>query len=43
VAQTDAGERTGPTTEEIKCLKRENRDLRETNDILNAAMSFFAR
>jgi transposase len=45
-AQADAGERTGPTTEEleeIKRLKRENRDLRETNDILKAAASFFAR
>ena len=28
-AQADAGERTGPTSEEIKCLNRENRDLRE--------------
>lgn len=39
-AQADAGERTGSTTgelEEIKRLKRENRDLRETNDILKAA------
>ena len=45
-AQADAGERTGPTSEEleeIKRLKRENRDLRETNDILKAAASFFAR
>ena len=41
-AQADAGERTGPTSEEleeIKRLKRENRDLRETNDILKAAAS----
>jgi transposase len=45
-AQSDAGERTGPTSEEleeIKRLKRENRDLRETNEILKAAASFFAR
>lgn len=45
-AQADAGERTGPTSEEleeIKRLKRENRDLRETNDILKGAASFFAR
>ena len=45
-AQADAGERTGPTSEEleeIKRLNRENRDLQETNDILKAAASFFAR
>ena len=44
-AQADAGESTGPTTEEleeIKRLKRENRDLRETNDILKAAASFLS-
>ncbi|WP_255411825.1 transposase [Cryobacterium sp. M91] len=44
-AQADAGERTGPTSEEleeIKRLKRENRDLRETNDILKAAASFLS-
>ena len=42
-AQADAGERTGPTTEEleeIKRLKRENRDLRERNDILRVEASF---
>ncbi|WP_105033802.1 IS3 family transposase [Cryobacterium aureum] len=42
-AQSDAGERTGPTSEEleeIKRLKRENRDLRETNEILKAAGVF---
>lgn len=41
-AQADAGERSGPTSEEleeIKRLKREVRDLRETNDILKAAAS----
>ena len=44
-AQSDAGERTGPTSEEleeIKRLKRENRDLRETNEILKAAASFLS-
>jgi transposase len=47
-AQADAGEHTGPTTEEIKeikeikRLKRENRDLRETNDTLKAAASFLS-
>ena len=45
-ARADAGERSGPTMDEldeIKRLKRENRDLRETNDILKAVASFFAR
>lgn len=45
-AQADAGVRSGPTSdglEEIKRLRRENRDLRETNDILKSAASFFAR
>lgn len=45
-AQADAGERSGPSSEqleEIKRLTRENKDLRETNDILKAAASFFAR
>ncbi|TFD13525.1 IS3 family transposase [Cryobacterium sp. TMT1-2-2] len=44
-AQSDAGERTGPTSEEleeIRRLKRENRDLRETNEILKAAASFLS-
>jgi len=38
--------RVGPTSselEEIKRLKKENRDLRETNEILKAASIFFAR
>ena len=45
-AQADAGVTTGPTTEqleEIKLLKKENRDLKEANDILKAASIFFAR
>ena len=45
-AQVDAGTRTGPTSEEleeIKKLKKENRGLRETNEILKAASIFFAR
>lgn len=44
--QSDAGERTGPTSEEleeIRRLKRENRDLRETNEILKAAASELPR
>lgn len=45
-AQTDAGDRTGPTSEEleeIRRLKREVRDLKEANEILKAASIFFAR
>jgi len=45
-AQVDAGERTGPTSqelEEIKRLKAEVRDLKEANEILQAASIFFAR
>ena len=45
-AQADAGQRTGPTSdelEEIKRLKRENKDLRDINEILKAASAFFAR
>ena len=45
-AQVDAGGMPGATTEqlaEMARLKRENADLRETNDILKAAASFFAR
>lgn len=45
-AQTDAGQRSGPTSEEleeIRRLKRENRDLKEANEILKAASIFFAR
>ncbi len=44
-AQTDAGEQSGATTTErvrIKELERENRDLREANEILKAASVFFA-
>ena len=44
-AQADAGERSGPTSdelEEIKRLRREDRDLRETNDILKSDASFFS-
>jgi transposase len=45
-AQVDAGERSGPTSEEleeIRRLKAEVRDLREANEILKAASIFFAR
>ncbi len=45
-AQTDAGARPRPTSDElaeIKRLKKENADLREANEILKAASIFFAR
>lgn len=45
-AQVDAGQRQGPTSEEleeIRRLKAEVRDLREANEILKAASIFFAR
>lgn len=45
-AQIDAGEKSGPTTaeqERIKALERENRELKEANEILKQASIFFAR
>jgi transposase len=45
-AQVDASARPGATTAEqqrIKELERENRDLKEANEILKAASIFFAR
>jgi len=45
-AQTDAGQRSGPTSEElaeIKRLRKENAELREANEVLKAASIFFAR
>jgi transposase-like protein len=45
-AQVDAGDRSGPTSEEleeIRRLKAEVRDLKEANEILRAATVFFAR
>lgn len=45
-AQVDAGTRTGPTSvelEEIKQLKKENRDLKEINEVLKVATTFFAK
>lgn len=44
-AQIDAGRRPGATSvelDEIRRLKRENRDLKEANEILKAASIFFA-
>ena len=43
-AQIDAGQRPGLTTEEqaeLAKLRKENRELRRANDILQAAASFF--
>lgn len=45
-AQIDTGKAPGVTTAEqqqIKELQRENRDLKEANEILKAASIFFAR
>jgi transposase len=45
-AQVDASQRRGPTSAErqrIRELERENRDLKEANEILKAASIFFAR
>ena len=45
-AQVDAGERTGPSSEElaeIKALKSKVKDLEEANEILKQSAIFFAR
>jgi transposase len=45
-AQVDAGQRSGPSSdelEEIRRLKAEVRELKEANEILKAASIFFAR
>ena len=44
--EQDAGERAGQTTaerERIKQLERENRELRQANEILRKASAFFAQ
>ena len=44
-ARVDAGDQPGTTSAEkarIKELERENRDLREANEVLKAASVFFA-
>lgn len=45
-AQIDAGDKTGPSSEELEEIKRlrtEVRDLKEANEILKQASIFFAR
>ena len=44
--QTDSGQRSGQTIEErerIKALERENRELREANEILRLASAYSAQ
>ena len=44
-AERDQGVRAGPTTDErerIKSLERENRELRQANEILRKASAYFA-
>ncbi len=44
-AETDAGKRPGLTTEEteeLRQLRRENKELRRANEILKSASAFFA-
>ena len=45
-AEVDAGQRAGPTTEqldELRRLRKENAELRRANEILKAASAFFAK
>ena len=45
-AETDGGERTGLTTDEkalLRQLQRENRELKQANEILRKASAFFAQ
>ena len=45
-AERDKGVRAGPTTDErerIKALERENRELRQANEILRKASAYFAQ
>ena len=44
-AERDRGKRAGPTTEDrerIRALERENRELRQANEILRKASAYFA-
>ena len=45
-AERDAGKRAGPTSEErdrIRPLERENRELRQANEILRKASAYFTQ
>ena len=45
-AERDSGQRPGATTEDrerIKALERENRELRQANEILRKASAYFAQ
>ena len=45
-AERDAGERAGLTSDErarLKALERENRELRQANEILRKASAYFAQ
>ena len=45
-AERDAGQRAGLTTDErerLKALERENRELRQANEILRKASAYFAQ
>jgi transposase-like protein len=45
-AQRDTGRRPGPTTEmaaRLKALERQNRELRQANEILRRASAYFAQ
>src|SRR3712207_7822643 len=45
-AEREQGQRSGPTTDErerIKALERENRELRQANEILRKASAYFAQ
>lgn len=44
--ERDTGQRPGPTSDELarlKALERENRELRQANEILRKASAFFAQ
>ncbi len=44
--ERDAGQRAGPTSDDLarlKALERENRELRQANEILRKASAFFAQ
>ena len=45
-AERDSGARPGPTSDELarlKALERENRELRQANEILRKASAYFAQ